>query len=382
MYIVVEQYVRYLQNGVEYTVARLECDTIADLPLPTGSYKPGVGSKAHVVEDNSWWAYKSTDQWVLQEAGTSAYTKAEVDAIIQSLDANTVGGSGKYIQSIYETDGIIYATPATIQTSVNTSSNAVSSNAVKTYVDNGLATKIGIDDILGQGTRIQNANMDDYWQPGNYYIATADDLANITNKPDPVYSSRARVVVLQFTGTSTSNYRSVQIWIPQILGTDNARYYMRYRTTNSQGVVSWTSWKTFAEATALMGMGTNPYIAEDQTGINLNDYTIAGTYIKQYNTNVSTFLNCPIDGTSYPVASFKLIVEYVNSPNNIRQTLIPLYESTGYFIRMRMTGANGTWKAWQYYGGTVVQLQNNLQSLGGDMRSSAPDEEEIIDEER
>ena len=47
-----------------------------------------------------------------------------------------------------------------------------------------------------------------------------------------------------------------------------------------------------------------------------------------------------------------------------------------------MTGANGTWKAWQYYGGTVVQLQNNLQSLGGDMRSSAPDEEEIIDEER
>ena len=84
MYIVTKQIVRYKQGNITYTVAELECDTIGDLPLPTGNEQPGVGSRAHVVSDNSTWAYKSTGQWVMQEVGTSSYTKEEIDALIQN----------------------------------------------------------------------------------------------------------------------------------------------------------------------------------------------------------------------------------------------------------------------------------------------------------
>lgn len=247
-----------LQNsgGTIYKLISLECDTASDLPsMSQTGYTIMQGSKAHVIDTNSVYKIKSNGTWVLQEAGTASYTKAEVDAIIASLDATTVGGSGKYIQSIYETDGIIYATPATIQTSVNTSSNAVSSNAVKTYVDN--------------------------------------------------------------SATTLSN----------------------------------------SIAPAVFGMGQNTLIP-DQSGINLDDYYIPGIYIKQTASNVSTFLNTPFKGENdnygLAIAAFKLIVEYYNSENNIRQTLIPLYDGTGYFVRTRMTGASGTWKPWVYYSGSYA----------------------------
>ena len=235
---------------------------------------------------------------------------------------------------------------------------------------------IATKQAFGQGSRIRgtsatHANMDTYYVYGNYYIDSSSDLDYIDNKPNPVYASGARVMVFQFTGSGSNNYKSIQIWIPHITGTDAARYYVRYRTVSTQNVVSWTQWRTFAESTALMGMGTNPYIPEDTTGINLNNYTAPGIYIKQFSTNVSTFLNTPFQQANanygFSVAAFKLIVEYYNSENNIRQTLIPLYENTGYFVRTRMTGSGGTWKPWTYYSGnyalsyglTITATQDN-----------------------
>lgn len=254
MFIATDIIMQYNVGDTLYTLAKFEVDTASNLPTSTNDSKISIGSEAHVIDTNSKYCMGANDTWVLQEAGTASYTKAEVDAIIQSLDATSVGGSGKYISSIYETDGIIYATPSTIQTSVNTSTNAVSSNAVKTYVDN--------------------------------------------------------------SATTLSN----------------------------------------SIAPAVFGMGQNTYIPEDTTGINLDSYTTAGIYIKQYAANVDTFVHTPFQEANsnygFTSAAFKLIVEYYNSSNNIRQTLIPLYENTGYFVRTRMTGAGGQWKAWVYYSGS------------------------------
>lgn len=253
MYIASKVILKYAVSGVQYALAEFEVDTASNLPQSTGTTKISVGSKANVVDTGAVYKMGANDTWVLQEAGTAGYTKAEVDALIASLDATTVGGSGKYLTTIYETDGIIHASSATIQTSVNTSTNAVSSNAVKTYVDN--------------------------------------------------------------SATTLSN----------------------------------------SIAPAVFGMGQNTYIRDDVTGIDLDDYYTAGIYIKQYSANVDTFLHTPFkapgDHYGYTVAPFKLIVEYVNSPNNIRQTLIPLYDSSGYFVRVRTSGVSGTWKSWIYYYG-------------------------------
>ena len=66
---------------------------------------------------------------------TSGGTKTYVDNKISALDASSVGGSGKYIQSISETDGIITATAVSMDTTPTSgSTNPVTSNGVYNYV--------------------------------------------------------------------------------------------------------------------------------------------------------------------------------------------------------------------------------------------------------
>lgn len=95
----------------------------------------------------------------------------------------------------------------------------------------------------------------------------------------------------------------------------------------------------------------NRYIPEEDS-INLNDYYTQGIYIKQFSAHVSTFLNTPFDGSAnFPYAAFKLIVEYINSNNNIMQTIIPLTNTSTFYKRVRMTGTSGTWRSWFYFQG-------------------------------
>lgn len=103
--------------------------------------------------------------------------------------------------------------------------------------------------------------------------------------------------------------------------------------------------------TDVFGVPTGSFIPEED-GINLNGYTTRGIYVKQYSAHVSTFDNIPFDGsTDFPYTAFKLIVEYINSANNIIQTLIPLTDDCKFYKRVRMTGATGTWRAWKYFTG-------------------------------
>ena len=68
----------------------LEADELADLPAPDVYASDGLeicmGSEAHVIDDNSKHMLKSDGTWVQQVAGTATYTKAEVDALIASVD--------------------------------------------------------------------------------------------------------------------------------------------------------------------------------------------------------------------------------------------------------------------------------------------------------
>lgn len=98
----------------------------------------------------------------------------------------------------------------------------------------------------------------------------------------------------------------------------------------------------------VFGVGSNPYIPDNS---DMNTYTAAGVYIRQFSSGLSDFLNLPMDGTAYTYQPFKLIVEYLNSPNNILQTIIPTYSNCGFFKRCRIFGASGTWQVWKYFEG-------------------------------
>lgn len=113
----------------------------------------------------------------------------------------------------------------------------------------------------------------------------------------------------------------------------------------------------------IFGTGSNTYIPDEA---DLNTYTQAGVYVRQFSSGLANFQNLPMDGTTYPYQPFKLVVEYINSPNNIVQTLIPTYSNCGFFKRCRIFGASGTWQTWQWFGGEAVQPTAGLQSLRPD----------------
>lgn len=74
-------------------VARIECDTIGDLPATTDF--PGrtlqKGSEAHVIDGNTVYELDSTGNWIRQdEAGRlDVYTKAETDNLIRDQKSYT-----------------------------------------------------------------------------------------------------------------------------------------------------------------------------------------------------------------------------------------------------------------------------------------------------
>ncbi len=60
---------------------------------------------------------------------------AEARSLIAAMDLSAVGGDGKYIKLISEADGKVSATAESLRTTLDGSSIAPTSNAVKTYVD-------------------------------------------------------------------------------------------------------------------------------------------------------------------------------------------------------------------------------------------------------
>ena len=92
------------------------------------------------------------------QSETQTYVNGQIKSAIGSLSAVSVGGSGKYISAISESDGVITATPSDIQSSVTTSDNAVSSNAVKTYVDNAIDA-LDVSSVGGSGCYISTISL-------------------------------------------------------------------------------------------------------------------------------------------------------------------------------------------------------------------------------
>lgn len=124
---------------------------------------------------------------------------------------------------------------------------------------------------------------------------------------------------------------------------------------------------TKASINDVFGTGGNTYIPDAS---DLNTYTQAGVYVRQFSTGLADFSNIPMDGTTYAYQPFRLVVEYLNSPNNIIQTLIPTYSNCGYFKRVRIFGASGTWQPWVYFSGTAVT--QSVQSINPQIMSVNP----------
>lgn len=82
----------------------------------------------------------TAEQWATINSGL---TSSSITDAINALDVAQVGGTGKYIQSILESNGKISAVEVTMDSTPTASSTkACTSGGVKDYVDNQIATAI------------------------------------------------------------------------------------------------------------------------------------------------------------------------------------------------------------------------------------------------
>lgn len=357
-----------IQNvgGVITRLCVIECDTVSDLPAMSQSgWSFMLGSKAHDISTNAWYSMKSDGTWVLQEPGTAAYTKAEVDAIIAALDAPTAGGSGRYISEIYETDGVIHATPATIQTSVNTSNNAVSSNAVKNYVDDSIQTanaytdtgvQAAKDDWFLLGTQITAAtahanNLNNYKTPGHYYIASNTAAGNTDNTPVN-YAGKLNVELIS---NATNYIRQTYFANTDSTGLISVRRYKGVDPDTQEDI--WSEWITFPTPanTISMAFGTLNATIIPLAGVDLDTLTTPGVWIVSSTDAAKNCAGRP-DYANAASKIFRLEVKNMSSTRVFQEMFvyrIGTYE--GDFDRYhRMRKTDGTWNDWQHIDTTVV----------------------------
>lgn len=431
MFIATDIIMQYNVEDTLYTLAKFEVDTASNLPTSTTDSKISIGSEAHVIDTNSKYCMGANDTWMLQEAGTASYTKAEVDAIIESLDAPTVGGSGKYISEIYETDGvihasqatiqtsvntsnnavssnavknyvddsilsldatsvggsgkyiseiyeqdgIIHATPTTIETSVNTSTDAVSSNAVKTYVDNGLANKITIADVFSTGVSLANYNSLDNLDPGNYY-AENGTVANAVGAP---YNRSGFNLWVMATNNTT---RRVQFLFPNPNGSD---YYTKGFILFRQEVAgTWEDWHTLTD---VHGLGNSVVVGA--SGINLDTIKTEGVWYSASTTGAQASAGRP-DYSSSGAKVWRLDVYKMYSTRAWQElTVYRLGTSEGEFDKyFRMNKTDNTWTDWQHVDTTTIgtYYPQTLQSISPQVMSVNPvnqinEVDEVTDDE-
>lgn len=77
-------------NNRTVIIGTLYCDTIADLPAPNDftGFALSMGFRAVVINDNSVHRLNSVGQWVQIVSGNSTYTRAEIDNIVNGINAD------------------------------------------------------------------------------------------------------------------------------------------------------------------------------------------------------------------------------------------------------------------------------------------------------
>lgn len=127
-----------------------------DKLVVTDSSDSGKVARASIAFDGS------TTTKALTPKGTfEAFAKSgDITAAIQALDVSSVGGGGKYISAISETDGKISATATTMDTTPTANStNAVTSGGIKTALDGKSSTSHTHGNITNDGKIGSTANL-------------------------------------------------------------------------------------------------------------------------------------------------------------------------------------------------------------------------------
>jgi len=199
-------------NGRRVTIAHFIGDSAADLPeistYQSGGIQITTGSTFHSVADGADYEMQSSGAWILSRAGTAAYTKAEIDAMMQAKQDLLVIGTNFDSEPTSGSD------------------NPVRSGGVVNYTFGAAAV------IIPTG-----ANLNSYIDPGAYRCETNAIAASLINCPT---SNGFRMEVKSTIASAATGYQ-LQFIYPN---NANGEFFMRRRGSASSG--TWSSWFKFS----------------------------------------------------------------------------------------------------------------------------------------
>lgn len=335
-----------------------------------------------------------------------------------SLDSPAVGGSGKYISSISETDGIISATEKTLDTvPTENSTNAITSGAVYTDSAN---QQLEIDYAINTGAK-NLLNPDDYrvnssggltvtsTGSGTYKVTgtpsgTVDIFTTASTVYDRMYGLQAgktytisglptgngllcRIDVARGGASAWSGQIVSNLTLPQTFTVPNdaTGLYIRYRITTSASIptggIELNPMILLAEITddtfvpyaptnrELYETGQQSYDFIFGLGTALNSNDDLNNYNKVGKIYAATgAIAATISNTPWTLSGFMAITIPFISATSFMQFVLPNTVGGKWYRRRYTTGA---WSAWTEYDGTQVasastQSVNSLSTLNLD----------------
>ena len=189
-----------------------EASTRANLAGSNESMTTILGKIKKYFTDLGTSAFKNTTD-TYSSSGTDPITGTGVADALSGLDASEVGGSGKYIKTISETDGVISATAGDVDTTVtNGSSNLVTSGAVYTAIDNLPEPMIFKGTLGTDGTITTLPTASSSNEGFTYKVITAGTYDSKAAKVGDVFVSNATEWVLIPAGDSDSDtWRNIKV---------------------------------------------------------------------------------------------------------------------------------------------------------------------------
>ena len=290
--------------------------------------------------------------------GTSPVNGQAIADALSGLTASSVGGSGKYISAISESNGVITATASNLSTSVASSDGApVTSDAVNTavglcvkYTDvtsiysssgtdpvNGsavasaIANKIEQVAVTGNGSSSvipAGADLDTYTTPGRYYLpASATDALSVDPPPiGPVTfieGGTSATLLVENMGSNGVRQTLMYQW-------SNTTFVRRRFTSGGTGVTSWSPWNSI--------QGGVPLRVRPTSTLDLNTLLAPCTYNFLKDEYITYVTNGPT--VNYDV---RLIVSCFTRESTVRQELIALGTPDKIYVR-NYDGTN--WSTW------------------------------------
>lgn len=165
---------------------------------------------------------------------------------------------------------------------------------------------------------------------GGVYTALGDKADKTAAVSGVTYDTTSAPVLKQTVNGSTTTIET-----PDTTPTENSKHLL-------------TSGGAFAAMSGLLdfddiyGLG----VRLPDTGIDANNYTTPGVYRMQTATGAGLSTNLP-----FTTSAFRLIVEYINNNNRIRQTFIPLADGAYFCIRNYTSSG---WQPWYKFEGVQV----------------------------